>query len=401
MNPINYLKKNGIRRTALVIYNYKIDSIIRKILSSLLKKVKLKDIIIIESHNDFDSNGGAFYDYLIRNGYNKQYRIIWLLKNKKDKKLKLPYNVKYFYLLKPSIRKDYYISIAKFFTADNCITPKMRKEQKSFYLQHGAGGLKNVKGQCSIPNSIDYILGMSEKYSDIERNQLSISEDDERLVFLGFPSHDVLLSDNSNEIYKITKKKFNKIVLWMPTFRRGGGFQRNDSLQEQPLGIPLINNMDEYINLNKMLNSINVLLIIKIHPMQTLDNLKIYDLSNIKVLTGQQIKDLNIDNYRLMSCCDAMISDYSGAAYDFIQLDRPLAYVLSDMKEYKLGFVVEDIKPLLGGKEIYNYQDLKDFIGDVIAGNDLYKEKREKLRDYFYKYHDTNNCKRLVEFMKL
>ena len=187
----------------------------------------------------------------------------------------------------------------------------------------------------------------------------------------------------------------------MPTFRRGGGFQRNDSLQEQPLGIPLINNMDEYINLNKMLNSINVLLIIKIHPMQILDNLKIYDLSNIKVLTGQQIKDLNIDNYRLMSCCDAMISDYSGAAYDFIQLDRPLAYVLSDMKEYKLGFVVEDIKPLLGGKEIYNYQDLKDFIGDVIAGNDLYKEKREKLRDYFYKYHDTNNCKRLVEFMKL
>ena len=221
--------------------------------------------------------------------------------------------------------KDYYINIAKIFTADNFITPKLRDEQKSFFFRHGAGGLKNTKGIGRIPSTVDYILGMCEDYSDIERDQLSMSENDK-----------------------------------------------------------LINDIKEYENLNELLNNSNVLLIIKIHPMQNLEDLKIYDTSNIKVLTGDKVKQIRVDNYRLMSCCDAMISDYSGAAYEFIQLDRPLAYVLSDVNDYKLGFVVDDIEPLIAGKEI-----------------DEYKEKREKLRNIFYKYHDTNNCKRIVEFMGL
>ena len=47
------------------------------------KMKPLKNIIIIESHNDFDCNGGAFYNYLIKNNYNEKYLIVWLLKNKK------------------------------------------------------------------------------------------------------------------------------------------------------------------------------------------------------------------------------------------------------------------------------------------------------------------------------
>ena len=401
MNIVNYIKDKGLKRTILVIYQYKIDIVIQKILYLFLKNKKLKNIIIIESHNDFDAEGGAFYDYLIKKGYNEKYKIIWLLKLKVNKKFKLPYNVRYFYIFKPSIMKDYYINIAKIFTADNFITPKLRDEQKSFFFRHGAGGLKNTKGIGRIPSTVDYILGMCEDYSDIERDQLSMSENDKRLVYLGFPSHDVLLSDNRDELKKITDNKFRKVVLWMPTFRKGGGYNRNDSEREQPLGIPLINDIKEYENLNELLNNSNVLLIIKIHPMQNLEDLKIYDTSNIKVLTGDKVKQIRVDNYRLMSCCDAMISDYSGAAYEFIQLDRPLAYVLSDVNDYKLGFVVDDIEPLIAGKEIYNFKDLQDFINDVVLEKDEYKEKREKLRNIFYKYHDTNNCKRIVEFMGL
>ena len=33
--------------------------------SFLFRGIPLKDTIVLESHNDFDSNGGAFYDYLI------------------------------------------------------------------------------------------------------------------------------------------------------------------------------------------------------------------------------------------------------------------------------------------------------------------------------------------------
>ena len=132
-----------------------------------------------------------------------------------------------------------------------------------------------------------------------------------------------------------------------------------------------------------------------------MENLKIEDKSNIKVVTGETVKELKIDNYALMKCADALISDYSGAAYDYLQLNRPMGYVLDDMNDYIAGFVVEDIHTLIAGAEIYNFEQLESFIIDVITGKDLYKGKREKIRDYIHEYHDANSSKRLVELLGL
>ena len=81
-----------------------------------------------------------------------------------------------------------------------------------------------------------------------------------------------------------------------------------------------------------------------------------------------------------------MISDYSGAAYEYLQLNRPIGYVLDDVNEYISGFVVEDIHQLIAGHEIYDFEQFKNFIMDVVNHNDKYKEKRIKVRDYIYKY---------------
>ena len=187
----------------------------------------------------------------------------------------------------------------------------------------------------------------------------------------------------------------------MPTFRKGGGFNRNDSLKEQKLGIPLIESLEEYISLNDKLKKMDILLIIKIHPKQDLSNLGIKKLSNIIVLTANDVKKLNVDNYRLMKCTDALISDYSGAAYDYLQLNKPIAYVLDDMNEYKIGFVVDDIHKLIAGQEIYNIEDMMKFIKDVSDENDIYKDKREEIKNYIYEFNDGNSCERLAKLLKL
>ena len=197
------------------------------------------------------------------------------------------------------------------------------------------------------------------------------------------------------------KKKFKKVILWMPTFRKGGGYNRNDSTKEQKLGIPLIESIEAYNYINNILKELDILLIIKIHPKQDLTDLKIGDLSNIIVLTGEKVKKINVDNYKLMKCTDALISDYSGAAYEYLQLDKPLAYVLDDMNEYKIGFVVEDIHQLIAGHEIYSIDDMVKFIKDISEENDIYREKRKKIRDYIYDYHDGNSCERLAKLLKL
>ena len=72
---IRYIKKNGIRRTIQVINEYKLDKAVNKLVALITRNIPLKDYIVIESHDDFDCNGGAFYDYLIEHGYNKKYKM--------------------------------------------------------------------------------------------------------------------------------------------------------------------------------------------------------------------------------------------------------------------------------------------------------------------------------------
>lgn len=400
MNPIKYIQKNGVKRAISVIYDYKLEILLEKIVLAFTKHKKLTDTIMIESHNDFDCNGGAFYNYLIKNGYNKKYKIVWLVRKKVE--AQLPANVETVPLYGPSLKKAYYVCTSKYFTYDCENVPKKREDQRMIYCSHGAGGLKSAKGKLQIPEYVDYIMVQSKAYAPIQANQWSVDYPNKRIVAIGYPAQDIFFEESkSNELKKITSTEYKKVILWMPTFRKGGGYQRNDSRKEQKLGIPLLETQEQYVRLNDYLKINDVFLIIKIHPKQDLESLKIKDESNIKVLTGEIVKKLKINNYALMKCADALISDYSGAAYEYLQLNRPIGYVLDDEKDYIAGFVVEDIHTLIAGTEIYNFDQLESFIVDVITEKDPFKEKREKIRNYIYEYHDANSSKRLVELLGL
>ena len=62
MNPIKYLQENGVKRAMKVLYDYKLELLLEKIVFVFTKHKNLNDVIMIESHNDFDCNGGAFYN---------------------------------------------------------------------------------------------------------------------------------------------------------------------------------------------------------------------------------------------------------------------------------------------------------------------------------------------------
>lgn len=400
MNIVEYIRKNGFKRVFQVIYRYKIDRALRKMWTKLLKNKPLQDIIVIESHNDFDQNGGAFYDYLIENGYNRKYRIIWLLKHKKPGKM--PENVSCFWLYRPSIRKDYYISRAKYLLADNTVTEKVRPDQISVYCGHGFVSLKETRGLLNVPDSVDYILSPSANYDEILAWELSVPYPTDRLVHLGGPCEDVYFRQIPDEFGKITPRKYSKKILWMPTFRKGGGFRRTDSERELPYGIPLIEDKQMFDALDSRLRRNDVLLVIKIHPMQDMSAIRyLGETENIKVLTGESVKKLGIDNYRLLSCTDALLSDYSSVAYSFLLKNKPLGFVLSDLQDYKLGLCVDNVEDYLVGHKIFTFDDLMAFLEDVLSGTDSFSQRRIDLLHWLYEYQDGDSCKRLADFLKL
>lgn len=400
MNPIAYVRKNGIKRCFQVLYRYKLEAAMTRFFLLFTRHRPLKDMIVIESHNDFDCNGGAFYDYLLRNGYNRQYQIIWLLKNRIPKQL--PPNVRAFPLYGPSVRKAYCLTRAKYLTADNVVTPKVRADQMSFFFDHGSVALKSVKGFSDLPKELDYVLSPSPRYDRVLARQYNMEYPSERFLYTGYPCHDVLYHSCPSGLERITTRRYSKVFLWMPTFRKGGGFHRNDSTAVQPFGIPLIDTDEDYARLQAFLAEKDCLLIIKIHPMQDPDTLtRLHDTDNIRVLTGQTVKELNIDNYRLFKCADGFISDYSSAAFSYLLLNRPLAFVLSDLEAYKLGFAMDDPEDFMVGHKIFRFADLLRFLSDVTGGVDPYRSEREWLANWLYKYRDGNSCQRIVEVMGL
>lgn len=400
LKVLSYIQKYGIRHMINVVYRYKIDIIIQMFLGLYLRDKPLKKIIMIESHNDFDSNGGAFYDYLIKNGYNKKYKIVWLIKHPESVPKELPENVEWVCEYKPGFRKNYYKWMAGWFSADQDCFGKLKDEQKTIYLSHGSIALKDCAGMMVLPDNLDYYLTASEYMAPIDARQYNWKYPNKEQKICGFPSHDFFYSDEPGDLSKVLIKNDKKVILWMPTFRKSIG-NRNDSAIQQKLGIPLIDSYHDYEKLNDYLQKRNLVLILKIHPKQDLTILKVKDLSNIKVLTGESVKLKGINANRLMKDVDGLISDYSSAAYDFLHVNRPIAYDLSDLDSYLRGIVVKDPHEMMAGHEIRNLSDMYAFIDDIADGKDPYYLKRQELFDRLFKYHDGDSSKRIAELLGL
>lgn len=401
MKGLSYLKERGIARTMQVLWQYKLDAALQKAMAFLLRPLPLTDTIVIESHNDFDSNGGAFYEFLRENGYLARYRVVWLLKNKKPAG-RLPKNVRCAPLHGPGLRKSWYLCRAKYLCFDNEIFTKLRPGQVSLFCDHGAVALKSVRGVYNVAKDVDYVLSPSENYTPVLAREYELEGTEACFLPIGYPYHDVLFRQTPDEVKKLTDREYRKVFLWMPTFRKGGGYGRNDSTEEQPFGVPLLRTEEEYGALQDFLARHDCLLIIKIHPMQDPDTLKrLRETENIRVLTGSTVKKLGVDNYRLIKSASALISDYSSIAFSFLLLDRPLAFVLSDLASYQRGFAMENPEDFLVGEQIRDFPAFYAFLESVLEGRDDWRARRQALCRWLYRDRDGGSCQRLADALGL
>lgn len=373
----------------------------KKLIKSIISKIwgifPLSNTIVFESLNDLDCNSGAVFNYMIENNLNKKYKIIWLVQDKnKVKNIKIK-NVTFYKLYNYTIWQKIRIGNAKFILYDNKPIKKYRKDQTIIYLTHGFPGIKNTKAFYNTDEYADYILCTSKKM--IQQSKELFSTTDKKIFICGLPRNDDLYK-NSEELSKIiNKEEFKKIIIWMPTFRKFYKDNRNDSNKEFKLGIPLIDSEEQLKKLNSKLKKLSTMLIIKIHPGQDLSVLKLKNFSNIKILLPNDIKEKNINLYKLMNETDALITDYSSVYFDYLLLDKPIAFVLDDIKEFKIKFLYDNVLDWMAGDKIYDYDGLEIFIENLFTGQDDFKEQRKKIRDISNEYQDGKNCERVIKFI--
>ncbi|MBD5529271.1 MAG: hypothetical protein HDR02_12840 [Lachnospiraceae bacterium] len=377
-------------------------------LEKIISFFPLKNSIVFQGEGDTCENAVALGKELLKSNAGRKYKIYWLCDHPKmfhSTKQETHINrnsnladVSFLELLK-------YINAtnrSKYLIFENQMIKKKRDTQISVYLNHGAPPLKATKGKINLANNLNYSLCPSVACADIVSEQFSINK--ERLLYCGSPRTDVLFDDQIHEgvAQLFNRKLYKKIILWVPTFRQFYRYGRIDSKKEYKSGMPIVEEEMDWIKLADELEKEEVLLLIKPHLYQDLTKLKIKKNKYIIFVTQNDLNTVKMNVYDLMKACDAMITDYSTIAFDFMHLDRPIGYTIDDINEYTLGFSVNDPLTYMPGNKINDMNEYISFIHQIAVGDDLYKEERNSVSRLVHgDFSDGKNAKRLINLLGL
>ncbi len=102
---------------------------------------------------------------------------------------------------------------------------------------------------------------------------------------------------------------------------------------------------------------------------------------------------------QVLGAADALISDYSSTAVDYLVRNRPMAFIVDDMGSYadRRGFIFEDMENWLPGMLLSSVTHLLLFMDEIAHAEDSFKKKRETILKKFYNIADDGNCKRIVD----
>ncbi len=361
-----------------------------QLLRKLSYRIKAGNVILFESINDFDGSSLEVYNYLKNNGYDKKYKLIWAVKNFDNLKNKNFRSIKY---VGHSIRNLYFENRAKYvFFEDLPPFSKKKSDATVIYLSHGCPTIKDTHNHIHAGALCDYCICTSEDAEDLICTNFNVKK--EQLFISSLPRNDALFCEEK-ELPKLTEKSFDKVIIWTPTFRKTNTL--DDGGTNGYLGLPLISTKGELELINACAVKNNVLIIIKMHPRVFTDSIGRIDYSNIIILSDNEMKKKGVKLYSLFNETDALISDYSSVSFDYMLLNKPLAYVTSDMEEYRRGFAMSNVLEYMPGSKINNTDDFLLFIDDIKNNTDRFKAEREKISSWANKYNDPYGAKRVCE----
>ena len=123
-------------------------------------------------------------------------------------------------------------------------------------------------------------------------------------------------------------------------------------------------------------------------------------LDHIRYITDTDLSRYDVQVNQLLENADILLTDYSSVFYEFLLLNRPIGFMLKDMEDYSRGFLSDDPLSEMPGGKIYSLSQLKEFIINCNMNIDPYEDERNRIKKKVYRYFDSNNCKRLLNFIE-
>lgn len=364
------------------------------ILSVIFRLVpKSKKTLVYSSFPDFADNSYAMYEYLDRNREGR-YKNIWIFSDK-ESVAKHP-EVKGYY--KYSLKAFYYFSRARYaFTTHGIyLFLNLKPDNKIVNMWHGMPlkkiGCMDPQNDGTNHNAAGHMIATSGFFREIMAKSfrgMSIG----RVLLTGQPRNDLMFEETG--FFKnrnIDPAQYSSIGVWLPTFRQSIiGDIRNDGIYNGN-GISFLT-MEELHRLDRFLHETSSLLIVKIHPMDALQNVDFGSFRNLLIIKPQ---DFHEQLYPLLGASDYLLTDYSSVWIDYSILKRPIGFVMNDIDEYRnsRGLTIEELDKKLPGTIIDTYDKLTAFISRRPEFDDTNME-------LYNHYCDNKAAERLAEALGL
>lgn len=261
------------------------------------------------------------------------------------------------------------------------------------FLQHGIIQSDFTKWLNKYSKDINlFITSTEDEYKSILDNDYYY--DDSVVKLTGLPRYDYL------------KNEKQKQIVIMPTWRNSIVAQTN--IQTGKRAYKDSFKKSDYFKLwNGVINDERIITLAKNmgytilfvpHP-NIIQQIEDFDKNDYVTFIKEQV------NYNmLIRESSLLITDYSSVAFDFVYMKKPIIYYQFDIEEFfnnhtsTKGYF--DYKTMGFGPVCYEHENLVDRFIELLNKNCQMEETYKKRVDGFFKFIDTNNCKRVYEEIK-
>lgn len=360
------------------------------------------------SYPDFSSNAKPLYEYM-KKRYKDSMNFAWAVSsNDSVEKLKEKGIVAY------KIGTDEYFEYVKttdvFFSTHCNITGE--RTDKSIYVElwHGISSkhIGNLSDNITdedknwythLSKNIDYMIVPSDFWRVIFATRFNMEYS--RTLSLGYPKLDYFVySDSKSNLSKVINvdlKGYNKIIYYMPTFRKGCNRKQESDVNEKN-----IFNLEPYEEslLLKFLEENKYLLCIKKHPSEELD-MNYIESDNIKIIDDNMLNENSVSLNEIMNAADLMITDYSSLGIEFVFLDKPVVYLTNDIEQYRKnrGITFDNSEFWMPGYRVKNINELLESIKNSLSTNYKYEKIREEKKKLWFGTLKDGGCARICDFL--
>lgn len=357
------------------------------------------------SFPDYSGNAKALYEYMVKK-YENNMNYTWIVYSESTIDLLKTQGINSI-LIGTDEFNEYIPKTNVFFTTHANLAEDKIKAKKSIYVElwHGIGPkpigfLANNLSETDekwyefLSETIDYLIVPSDFWRNMFAAFFNINA--KRVKPLGLPLIDEILNSNGREnlekILNINLNKYNKIILYAPTFKSGCGRKLEATYNKKN-----IFDLKKYSekDLIKFLKQNNYLLVIKRHPSdecvyETIEN------DYIKNIDNDELDNSGLNINSILNIVDMLITDYSSLGVEFSFLNKPVIYVSTSLDEYKnnRGILMNDYDFWTNGVYCDTYEKLIELINlnmdkKVISNN----------RKLIYGDLKDGGCDRICDFL--